>query len=138
MIEGWVLLSLLNHFLANIYLYKANNRNTRKSFEVCSKLTIKTEQRSRHPSSVFIINTDTFYSFYWCFYLLTLIRWIYSGFMLIYDQWKKTPEIWVVFHKGRHVFRTILWKPVKIYSPTLVCNFYTPTLEHTTMEHCHQ
>lgn len=99
-------------FSASMYLFKVNNRNTGTMFEICSKLTIKTsEQRSWHPSSVF--NTDIFYSFYWCFYLLTLIRWIYSGLMLIYDQWKKTPEIWVVFHKDRHVFRTILWKPQK-------------------------
>ena len=31
---------------ANIYLFKVNNRNTRKRCEICSKLTIKTpEQR---------------------------------------------------------------------------------------------
>ena len=24
-----------------------------------------------------------------------------------------------------------------ISPPTLVCNFYSPALEHTTMEHCH-
>ena len=31
---------------ANISLFKVNNRNTRKRFEICSKLTIKTpEQR---------------------------------------------------------------------------------------------
>ena len=28
-------------FLANIYLFKVNNRNTRKMCETCSKLTIK-------------------------------------------------------------------------------------------------
>ena len=30
---------------ANIYLFKVNNRNTRKRFEICSKLTIKTPER---------------------------------------------------------------------------------------------
>ena len=34
-------------FPANIYLIKDSNRNTRKSFEMCSKLTIKTPER-RH------------------------------------------------------------------------------------------
>ena len=29
----------------NIYLFKVNNRNTRKRFEICSKLTIKTSER---------------------------------------------------------------------------------------------
>ena len=32
-------------FSANIYLFKANNRNTRKRYEICSKLTIKTPER---------------------------------------------------------------------------------------------
>ena len=30
---------------ANIYLFKVNNRNTRKRCETCSKLTIKTPER---------------------------------------------------------------------------------------------
>ena len=34
-------------FPANIYLFKVKNRNSRKSYEICSKLTIKTEER-RH------------------------------------------------------------------------------------------
>ena len=34
-------------FPANIYLFKMNNRNTRKRCEICSKLTIKTPKR-RH------------------------------------------------------------------------------------------
>ena len=31
-------------FPANIYLFKVNNRNTRKRCKICLKLTIKTEQ----------------------------------------------------------------------------------------------
>ena len=30
---------------ANIYLFKVNNRNTRKRCKICSKLTIKTSER---------------------------------------------------------------------------------------------
>ena len=30
---------------ANIYLFKSSNRNTRKSCEMCSKLTIKTAEQ---------------------------------------------------------------------------------------------
>ena len=30
---------------ANIYLFKAKNRNTRKKCAICSKLTIKTQER---------------------------------------------------------------------------------------------
>ena len=32
-------------YQANIYLFKVNNRNSRKRSEVCSKLTIKTPDR---------------------------------------------------------------------------------------------
>ena len=34
-------------FPANIYLFKFNNRNTRKRCEICSKLTIKTPERGQ-------------------------------------------------------------------------------------------
>ena len=37
---------VVNGFLANIYLFKANNRNTRKRYETCSKLTMKTRTTS--------------------------------------------------------------------------------------------
>ena len=35
----------VNGFPANIYLYKVNNRNTRKRCEIYSNLTIKTPER---------------------------------------------------------------------------------------------
>ena len=41
------------HFPANIYLYIANNRNTRRKYEICSKLTIKTPERRRLYFPVF-------------------------------------------------------------------------------------
>ena len=31
--------------VANIYLFKVNNRNTKKRCEICSELTIKTPER---------------------------------------------------------------------------------------------
>ena len=47
---------------ANIYLFKFNNRNTRKRCEICSKLTIKTPERrqpcfgqSSRPWNIFIL-----------------------------------------------------------------------------------
>ena len=54
----------------NIYLFKVNNRSTRKRCEICSKLTIKTTER-RHwlSSGVFIANferiSDLFMEFLW-------------------------------------------------------------------------
>ena len=46
-------------YTANIHLLKVNNRNTRKRYEICWKLLIKTvERRHCHRSSVFIINFE--------------------------------------------------------------------------------
>ena len=36
----------LSFCLANIYLFKVNNRNTRKRYEICSNLTKKTPQKN--------------------------------------------------------------------------------------------
>ena len=44
-------------FQGEIYLFKFNNKNTRKRCEICSKLIIKApERRHWHRSSVFIVN----------------------------------------------------------------------------------
>ena len=44
-------------FPANIYLFKVNNRSTRKRCEICLKLTIKTPvRRQRRRSGVFTVN----------------------------------------------------------------------------------
>ena len=44
---------------ANIYLFKVNNRNTRKRCEMCSKLPIKTPGRRQwHRSGVSIVNFE--------------------------------------------------------------------------------
>ena len=42
-------------FRANIYLFKVNNRNTRKGCEICSKLTMKTPEQSH---CVFIVDFE--------------------------------------------------------------------------------
>ena len=43
----------------NIFLFKVNNRNTRKRFEICSKLILKTpERRQWRRSVVFIVNSE--------------------------------------------------------------------------------
>ena len=50
----------LHHYPANKYMFRVSNRNTRKSCEICSKLTIKTPERCQiyfTPfSSVSIVN----------------------------------------------------------------------------------
>ena len=52
---------------AGIYLFKVNNRNSRKSCEICSKLTIK-----RRRSVVFIIKYEHVSYVFLLFLLLTL------------------------------------------------------------------
>ena len=48
----------------NIHLFKANNRNSRKRCEICSKLTIKTPKRRQWPGSdVFTVNFEHIYTF---------------------------------------------------------------------------
>ena len=45
------------HVPVNIYLFKFNNKNTRKRCEMCLKLTIKTRERCQwRRSGVFIVN----------------------------------------------------------------------------------
>ena len=48
----------------NIYLLKVNYRNTKKRYEICLKLTIKTPERRRWcRSDVFIFNFDSIVDF---------------------------------------------------------------------------
>ena len=57
---------------AGIYLLKVNNRNTRTRCEICSKLTIKTQERHRRHSCVFIVNFEHISHLLLEFLLLTL------------------------------------------------------------------
>ena len=57
----------------NIYLFKLNNRNTRKRCEICSKLTIKTTaRRPWRRSGVFIVNFKYIPHLFLLFLFLTL------------------------------------------------------------------
>ena len=50
---------IVRNFPANIYLFKFNNRHTRRRCEICSKLTIKTQKRRRWlRSDVFNVNFE--------------------------------------------------------------------------------
>ena len=68
-------------FPVGIYLLNVNNRNTRTSCEVCSKLTIKTPERHhwRH-SDVFIFNFEHILHLVLVFLLLTLNMSLPAGF----------------------------------------------------------
>ena len=53
----------------NIYLFKVNNRNTRKRCKICLKLTIKTSKRRQ--TGVFIVNFEHVSHLSLAFLLLT-------------------------------------------------------------------
>ena len=58
---------------ANTYLFKVNNRNTRKRYKICSKLKIKTpERRQWRRSVVFILNLKYISHLFLGLLLLTL------------------------------------------------------------------
>ena len=54
---------------ANIYLFKVNNRNTRKMYEIFSELTIKQQNDVNEVVLVFLLLTlNIFHTFSKCFY----------------------------------------------------------------------
>ena len=58
-------------------MFKVNNRNTRKKYEICSKLTLKIkipEQRQWRRSGVFIVNFEHISHFVVVFLLLILSK----------------------------------------------------------------
>ena len=58
---------------ANIYLFKVNNRNTRKRCGICSELTIKTRERCHgRRSGAFIGNFEHIPNLFLVFLLLNL------------------------------------------------------------------
>ena len=65
---------------ANVYLFKVNNRNTRKRCEIGSKLTIKiSEWRHWRCSDVFIVNFEHISNFFEVFLLSTLNKYMLVG-----------------------------------------------------------
>ena len=75
-VQAFEILPLFNRVRAqptSIYLLKDNNRNIRTSFEIRSKLKIKTpERRQWRCSGVFIVNFENISYFVLLFLLLTL------------------------------------------------------------------
>ena len=64
---------------AKIYLFKVNNRNTRRRYEKCSKLTIKTPERRRSLFDVFIVNFEQISQFLLVFLLLILNMYLFTA-----------------------------------------------------------
>ena len=72
--EQFTLCTIFLAFPANICFFKVNNENTRKRFETCSKLTIKTpEELHQRRSGVFFTRTTTLTPLvsFWCSFAST-------------------------------------------------------------------
>ena len=59
---------------AGNYMFKVNNRNTRTGGVTCLKLTIKTPERRRRGSGVFIVNFEHISHLVLMFQMSTLSR----------------------------------------------------------------
>ena len=71
-------------------MFNVINRNTRKRFEICSKLTIRTpEQRQWHLSSVLIVNFEHILHHFLVILLLTLNNYMWAGF----SKWNQSQKI---------------------------------------------
>ena len=78
---------------ASMYLFKVNNRNTRKMCEICAKLTMKTPERLQNcRSGVFIVNFEHISHLFLLFLFLTLNKYMLAGkvdaisiFNLVFD-----------------------------------------------------
>ena len=71
----WSNIKSNRHNPAGYYMFKVNNRNTRTSCEICSKLTIKTPERCHwRRSGFFIVNFEHISHLVLVFLLLTLSR----------------------------------------------------------------
>ena len=69
---------------ANIFLFKVNNRNTRKRCKIFSKLTIKTPERRRwRRSGVFTVNFENISHLFLVFLLLILNKQMLAGWRTI-------------------------------------------------------
>ena len=56
-----VILQNWQGFPTDIYLFKANNRNTRRRYEICSKSTLKTPERHHDVVLVSLLLTLNIY-----------------------------------------------------------------------------
>ena len=97
-------------FSANFYLFKVNNRNTRKRCEICSKLTIKTPERR---SSVLLLALNIFIFIFFVSVRWTVMKTCNERFN---SSWK-TSAIWQKRY-SRKIF------PIKEYEKALILKIY--------------
>ena len=83
--------------LANIYLFKVNNRNSTKRCEICSKLTIKIpKRRQRCCSRIFIVKFEHITHLFLVFLLLILNKQMFAW-------WRRLGVSFVNFEYIEHI-----------------------------------
>ena len=98
--------------LTNKYLFKFCNRNTRRRCEICSKLTIKTLERSQwRRSFVLLLTLNILHTFFQCCYC-----WLETNKFLLGIAWNHK------FWKPRKVFKLNFHQTSQKQSPA-VSNF---------------
>ena len=126
----------MNTILANIYLFKFNNRNTRKRYEKCWNLTIKTTELRQWCNSDVLLTLNGVYTFFLRFYCWLWISkcqlgWIWHGtkHQITSDRDHVTSNfLKVAFHKFYFVHSWIL---CPICFPWQTWTHLKNTLEHT-------
>ena len=89
------------HIPVNIHLFKVNNRNTRQMCEICSKFTIKTQERRKwHRHYIYIANVEHISYLLLVFLLFTSNKWMFAAM--------KPPDIEFFLYKSAIVF-IIFW-----------------------------
>ena len=82
-------------YIANNYLFKVNNRNTRTSCEICSKVTKKTPEQRHVVLLSSLLNLNKFHTLFQCFYC-----WLWAGTCLLGSNVSKSSHFEVFFKIG--------------------------------------
>ena len=93
---------LNNGFQADICLFKVNNGNSRIMYEICSKVSNKSEQLQWcqwHGSGIFMLTLNRFDTLFWyfnCWRWIGNVGWVYLCYGLQYHFWNWKRRILLV------------------------------------------
>ena len=79
--------------MANVYLFKVSDRNTRKRYEICSKVTIKTLDADVVLVSLFL-TLNMFHFYFLVFLLLNLNKYLFARYDLYTGIYSPNKILW--------------------------------------------